>query len=200
MNKTTIMKMVILPMLLASPLIADEITDQIKLGLTAYEEKDYKTAVEELKYATAALESLNQEENMKLLPEAMEGWIVKEGQNNGSNIAMTMFGGGGSSMKREYHRDREKVTIEVTTNSPMLSIMSMMIKNPAMMASKKNTKPFRYKKAKGMKKMDGNKPEITLLLAGQILLKLTGRNLEDSAVLEEYLKKMDMSALKEALL
>lgn len=196
-----LMGMITLPIFLASSLMADEITDQIKVGLTAYEEKDYKTAVEELKYATAALESLNQEENMKLLPEAMEGWTVKEGKNNGSNIAMAMFGGGGgSSMKREYHRDKEKITIEVMTNSPMLSIMSMMIKNPAMMAREKNTKPFRYKKAKGMKKTNGDRSEITLLLAGQILVKLMGRKLEDNAVLEEYLKKMDMSALKEALL
>lgn len=199
MKKMIMIGMMTLPMLLSSPLMADDITDQIKAGLEAYEEKDYKTASEELKFVTALLEKLNQEENQKLLPGPLEGWTLKENNNNDNQIAMSMFGGG-SSMKSEYRRDKEKITIEVMANSPMMSVMSMMIKNPMMMAGQKNTKPYRYKKAKGMKKVDGKTTEITLILVGQIMIKLTGKNLKDDAVLEEYLKQMDMNKLKEALL
>ena len=200
MKKMIIAGVIMLPMLFSSPLMADDITDQIKASLEAYEEKDYKTAVEELKFVTALLEQLNQEENQKLLPEALDGWTIKEDNGSSNQVAMSMFGGGGSSIKNEYRRDREKITIEVVANSPMMSVMTMMIKNPAMMVRQKNTKPYRYKKAKGMKKTEGKKTEITLILVGQIMIKLIGKNLKDDTVLEEYLKKMDFGKLKEALL
>lgn len=200
MKKIIAAGLLTLPMLMNTPLIADEITDQIKAGLEAYEEKDYKTASEELKFVTALLEKLNQKENQKLMPEPLEGWTLKESDNSGSQIAMSMFGGGGSSMKSEYRRDKEKVEIEISANSPLMSVMTMMIKNPMMMAGQKNTKPFRYKKAKGMIKTEKNKTEITLILVGQIMIKLTGRYLKDDEVLKEYLKKIDMNKLKEALL
>ncbi|MEE9445691.1 MAG: hypothetical protein V3V19_08495 [Cocleimonas sp.] len=200
MKKLILSTMLVLPLSVSSLVLADEISDQITAGLEAYTEKDYKTALEELKFVTAQIEKLNSEENQKLLPEALEGWTLKETTDNGAQVAMAMFGGGGSSMKNEYKRDKEKVIIEVMANSPMMSVLSMMIKNPAMMAGQKNTTPFRYKKAKGMIKTKKNKTEMSLILAGQILIKLTGKSLKDDGVLKEYLKKIDFKKLKEALL
>jgi len=69
-----------------------------------------------------------------------------------------------------------------------------------MMAGQKNTKPYRYKKAKGMIKTDKNQTEINLVLAGQILVKVTGRKLEDDAVLKQYLEQLDFNKLIAALL
>ncbi len=183
---------------LSTPVFADEISDQITLGLEAYKEQDYKTAVEELKFVTAQLQQLQQAEVEKLMPKALEGWTEKESKGN-NQAAMSMMGGG-TTMKSEFKRDRERVIIEVMANSPMMQMMSMMLKNPAMMAGQKNTKPYRYKKAKGMIKTEKNKTEITLMLVGQILIKATGRQLEDDAVLKEYLEQLDFSKLKEALL
>ncbi len=201
MKKSALLGILVLPLFITCPVWADEITDQITAGLEAYEEKDYKTAVEELKFVTAQLEKLKQEENQKLLPEPLEGWTLKESGDNGNQAAMAMLGmGGGSSMKNQYIRDNERVTVEVSANSPMMSMMNMMLKNPMMMAGQKNTKPYRYKKAKGMIKTEKNKTEITLVLVGQIMIKLTGKNLKDDAVLKEYLAAIDMNKLKEALL
>lgn len=69
-----------------------------------------------------------------------------------------------------------------------------------MMAGQKNTKPYRYKKAKGMIKKDKYKTEINLVLAGQILVQVTGKKLEDDAVLKQYLEQLDFAKLKDALL
>jgi len=184
--------------LLSTPVFADEISDQITLGLEAYQEQDYKTAVEELKFVTAQLQQLQQAETQKLMPKALEGWTEKESKGN-NQVAMSMMGGG-TTMKSEFKRSKERVIIEVMANSPIMQMMSMMLKNPAMMAGQKNTKPYRYKKAKGMIKTEKSKTEITLMLSGQILIKATGRNLEDDAVLKEYLEQLDFSKLKEALL
>ena len=201
MNVTKLLKVSLLVSLLSTSVYADEISDQITLGLEAYKEQDYKTALEELKFVTAQLQQLQQAEIQKLMPKALDGWTEKESKGN-NQAGMSMLGGmgGGLSMKSEFQRDREKVIVEVMANSPMMQMMSMMLKNPAMMAGQKNTKPYRYKKAKGMIKTDKNKTEITLMLAGQILIKATGRQLEDDAVLKEYLEQLDFSKLKEELL
>jgi len=108
--------------------------------------------------------------------------------------------GGGSTMSKEFQRDRENVKVSVMANSPMMQMMTMMLKNPAMMAGQKNTKPYRYKKARGMIKKDKYKTEISLVLAGQILVQVTGKKLEDDAVLKQYLEQLDFAKLKDALL
>ena len=69
-----------------------------------------------------------------------------------------------------------------------------------MAAADENTKPYRYKRIKGIKKTEGTNTEITLLLVGQIMLRIDGENLKDTAILEQYLDAMDMKALKESLL
>ncbi len=199
MQKKLIATLIAAPFLIVNPIWADDITDQIQTALTAYEDKDYRTAVDELKFVTAQLEKLKNEQNQTLLPDPLDGWKVEAGDNADSQMAMAMMGGG-SSMKATYLREKETVEIEVLANSPLLSMMTMMINNPMMMASDKNIKPFRYKKSKGMKKTDGNTTEITLVLAGQIMVKVTGENLKDEAILEQYLDAIDMAKLKEALL
>ncbi len=199
MKKTLIAGLLTLPILFSSPVWADKITDQINEALKAYEEKDYKAALDELKYVTVSLGKLAQAENEKLLPKPLEGWTTVKVDNSGNQMAMSMLGGG-TSMKSSYKRGKERVEIEIMANSPMLAMMSMMINNPALAASEKGTEPFRYKRIKGIKKIKNKRTEITLLLAGQIMLKITGNKLKDPAVLEQYLDAMDMKRLKAELL
>ena len=68
--------------MMSAPIFADEISDQITMGLEAYKEQDYKTAVEELKFVTAQLQQLQQAEIEKLMPKALEGWTEKEQKGN----------------------------------------------------------------------------------------------------------------------
>lgn len=199
MKKTLIAGLLTLPMLISTPSWADEVTDQMSEALKAYEEKDYKAAIDELKYVTIALQKLDQAENQKLLPEPLEGWTAKEVDNNDSQMAMSILGGG-SSMKAGYQRETEQVDIEIMANSPMMAMMGMMINNPALASSEKGTEAYRYKRIKGIKKVKNDKTEITLLLAGQIMIKVTGQKLQDPAVLEQYLDAMDMNKLKASLL
>ena len=198
MKKIIITTLTVLPLLLAMPVWADEISDQIKTGLKAYEDKDYKTAVEELKFVTAQLVELKSKEDHKLLPKALDGWTTKVIDTSDNQRAMAIMGGG-AMMKSRYERNKESIEIEVVANSPMISAMTMMM-NPMMLAGNKTTKPYRYNKAKGIIKKDRKITEITLVIAGQIMLKLTGKNLEDDAVLKQYLETIDMKKLKEALL
>jgi hypothetical protein len=199
MKKILLAGMLVLPTLISTPVWADKITDQINDGLKAYEEKDYKAAIDELKFVTAQLQKLEAAENQKLLPPALEGWTLKKIDNSSNQMVMSMMGGG-ASMKASYRKKQERVDIEIVANSPILAMMRMMMNNPAMMAGKADTEPYRYKRIKGMKKTGKTETEITLSIAGQIMLKITGKKLKDAAVLEQYLDAMDMKKLKAALL
>ncbi len=185
--------------LLGTSSYADEILEQMNEAIKAYQDKDYKGAMDELKFITAQLQKLDATENQKLLPDALEGWEKQESQN-GSQGAMSMLGGGGTSMQATYTKERESIEIQILANSPMISMMSMAISNPALMAADPKTSPYRYKRNKGMKKKDGNNTEITLLISGQIMIKLTGSQLNDDAILEQYLDQIDIKKLKNELL
>jgi len=198
MKKILLAGLLTLPMLMSTPLMADEIEDQIQAGLKAYQDKDYKIAVDELKFAMAQLEKLSQNDNQKLLPPALDGWVMQNDDST-AQAAMSMMGGG-TSIGANYTHGNETVHIQIIANSPMIAMVGMMINNPMMAAADENTEPYRYKRIKGIKQTEGKNTEITLLLVGQIMIKIDGENLKDTAVLEQYLDKMDMKALKEALL
>lgn len=180
-----------------SSLSADAISDQIEAGLKAYKEQNYKVAMEELKYASAAIAKLDAQSNKKLLPDALSGWTKEEGEDNSAAMAML---GGGSMTTATYQKGNEKIKIEIIANSPMISAVAMLVNNPLIAQLDKNTQAFRYQGAKGVKKDEGTKIEYTLLLAGQVLIKLTGRNLSDKGVMDSYLNQMDMKNIKASLL
>lgn len=199
MKKTLMMTMTILALLITT-VTADEIKEQLSEAIKAYDAKDYKGAIEELKFVMAQLEELKSTENSKLLPKPLDGWKVKEAKANGEAVVMAMFGGGGSSISGQYIKEQEKISIEITVNSPMMAMMNMAISNPAMISSDPSMKVYRYKRIKGVKKIKKGNVEITLLLTSQLMLKLTGTKLKDEKTLEKYLDLMDMKKIKEELL
>ncbi len=185
--------------LLSTSTFADEIVNQMNEAIKAYQEKDYKGAMDELKFITAQLQKLDATENQKLLPAPLEGWSLEKSKDDGGQAMMSMLGGG-TSMQATYRKGNEKVEIQILANSPMIAMMSMAMSNPALLASDPNTTPYRYKRNKGMKQKEGTKTEISLLISGQILLKLSGDNLKDDSILEKYLDAIDLKALKNSLL
>ena len=187
-----------LTILVSTSLYADKVTDQIQTAIQSYEDKEYKLAIDDLKFAIAQIEKLDNEENKKLLPTPLEGWSLKAGDNS-TQAAMSMMGGG-TSIQGVYTRGSEQVDISIIANSPMLAMAGMMINNPTLLATDPNTEPYRYKRIKGIKKKEGGATEITLIIAGQIMVRLTGENLKDDTVLEQYLDAMDMKKLKMSLL
>ena len=198
MKRILLSGLVALPLLMSTALIADEIEDQIQAGLKAYQDKEYKIAVDELKFAMAELEKLAQTENIKLLPPALDGWTMKA-DDGMTQSAMSMLGGG-TSVGATYTNAGENIHIQIIANSPMVAMAGMMINNPMMASMDENTKPYRYKRIKGVKKTEGSSIEVTLLLVGQVMIRVDGDNLKDPAVIEQYLDAMDMNKIKEELL
>jgi hypothetical protein len=68
-----------------------------------------------------------------------------------------------------------------------------------LLGSDPNTRPYRFKRMKGMKRTEPNQTEITLSVTGQVMVQATGSNLKDAAALEEYLNALDFERIKAAL-
>ena len=187
-----------LALALAAPAaVGDEITDQIQSALEAYEQHDYQGAIGDLNFAVAQIREILNAQNAQLLPEPLEGWSASEVENVGAAMAML---GGGTSMTRRYARDDEALEINITANSPWIAGMMQMMTNPMLMAGNPNLKPYRYKRINGMKESSDGHVEVTLALASQIMVKVTGDNLSDAAVIEQYLDAMDFDRIEKAIL
>jgi hypothetical protein len=175
---------------------ADDIQDQINLGLEAYQSKDYKLAIEELNYAVAQLQEKVNTQNADLLPEPLEGWTASEVEN--ASAAMAMMGGG-TTMSRSYRRGSETVEITLMSGSPMVVGMLQMVNNPMMLSSSPDTTPYRYKRIKGMKQGVDGDIEVTLSIAGQIMYQITVKGSSED-VITQYLDATDFSKIQNALL
>jgi hypothetical protein len=176
---------------------ADEVEDQINLGLESYKNKEYKAAVDDLNYAVAQIQEKMNLKNATLLPEPLDGWTATAVENNSAGMAMMV---GGTQMSRSYQHDSESLEISITAGSPMVAGVLMMINNPMLLSSSPDMKPYRYKRIKGMQQVSGNRVETTLALAGQIMVQVTATNLADPAVIERYLDAMDFDQIQSALL
>lgn len=176
--------------------VADDVSDQIELGLEAYQANDYKVAIDELNYAIAQMQEKLNQENASLLPEALPGWSAGQVENGSAAMAMM---GGGSNMSRDYMKGNQSVTLSVTAGSPMMAAALTMINNPMLLNSDPSMKTYRYKRNKGMLQQSDGDIEITLSVLGQIMVQASGSN-TDEATVKQYLDAMDFSRLQEALL
>ena len=182
-----------------SAMAADEVTEQIDIAKQAYEAGEYRQAVQELNYATAQIQELLNQQYTKLMPEPLSGWSGEEAQSQSAGMAMM---GGGTKVSRRYRKEgsNETVELQVMADSPLLQAMSMMLANPMMMQSDPSTKMYRLGRHRGMIKHRTNSDdwEISLLLAGRILVQSKGVGLSSKEPAEAYLKAMDLKAVEQA--
>ena len=182
---------------LAAAVGADDIEDQIRQGLEAYKGKEYKVAIDDLNYAIAQIQERLNGENATLLPEPLDGWTASEVQN--ASAGMAMFGGG-TTMSRSYSRAGETVEITLTAGSPMVAAAMAMMNNPMLLSSDPSLKPYRYKRINGMKKQDGDRIEVTLGMAGQIMVQIDASGVAGEDVVKQYLDAMDFERIQQAFL
>jgi hypothetical protein len=184
---------------LASHLAADEITDQVDIGVQAYKAGEMRQAIQELQYAIAQIQEQLDSQYTKLMPEPLEGWSAQEAQSQSAGMSMM---GGGTQVSRDYNKNggNESVRIQVMADSPFLQAMSMMLSNPMMMQSDPSSKLYRHGRHRGMIKhqRNSNQWEISLMVANRIMVQVSGNGLESEAPLEDYLKALDLAKVEKA--
>lgn len=188
-----------------SALAADDVSDQIELGLELYQEGSYGEAITELEFAITDIRKLMSGRIGGTFPDAPNGWTSTAvdpsgGSKGGAGLLGAM--GGGNTLERTYEQDDGDSTLEasVSIDNPMIQGLAAMLSNPAMLASQPNTERIRIGRETGTLKWEAerNRAEASLMLDGRIMITIIGNQLSDPEPVRELLKSWDIKALRAA--
>lgn len=150
--------------LAALPAQADDVTDALQNAITAYQDGDIRYAMEELTYAQSLLNEMQAQGLAAFLPEAPEGW-TRDTESNAGGAMM----GGGTTASATYSRDRDRFTITLTADSPMLAAMAGMFGNAAMLTAS-GAKMIRV----GREKFIHQNNDLTGMIDNRIMVQASG--------------------------
>jgi hypothetical protein len=179
-----------------APASADEITDQLNTARKAYESGELRSAVQTLQFAVASIQEKINLSLLELLPEPLDGWNADEPQAQSGGMAAMIAG---TNLSRRYYRDDgAEVDISITADSPLLSMMTMMLSNPMLMQTDPGTRVYTHGGQRGMIKheKDSDVWEISLMIGGKIMIQVTGRGIKDQQDVEAYLEAIDLAAIE----
>lgn len=174
---------------LAAPTLADDVTDQIDEAVKAYEKEDYNTAITALDAASTLMRQKKAETVTKLLPAPLDGWKADDVT---SNVAGAGMFGGGISAERRYTSGKRTVTINITSDSPMLQAMSMMFSNPMFMGQDNKLVVI-----DGQKAIANNAENtLTAMVVNKVLVKIGGSGDVSQDDLKQWFKAIDFKAIE----
>jgi len=175
---------------------ADPVTDSIDEAKTAYEDKDFVTAVQALETAAQLVRQQRAEGLIQFLPAAPSGWTAEEASSSAGGAAMF---GGGVTTEREYHKGDANVKVKFITDSPMMQTVLMMYNMPGM-AGSDGGKLERIKKQKAIVKYDKDdkRGTINIVVGGALLVEIEGNDVTD-VELKSFAEAIDYDKLAGAL-
>jgi hypothetical protein len=176
--------------LAAGNLQADEVTDAIDEGVSAYKSGDLSEAANQLNYAAGLIGQQKAEAVKAVFPDALSGWEASEIESESAGGMM----GGGISANREYAKGDAEVTIELVMDSPMLQSMMGMINNPSIITMN-GGKLIKIQGQKAIYNGDEDRPELTLIINNNAMFTLKaghGTALDD---LKAYAEALNLDKL-----
>jgi hypothetical protein len=179
---------------------ADPVIDQIEAGRRAYETGDARVAIQALQFAVSQIEEQLRAKQLTLLPEPLPGWTADDAAAGSGGLAAMIAG---TTLTRTYRNEGTgaEVVITVTADSPLLSMMSMMMSTPMLMQAAPSNTPYTYGSFRGILEQQGtDTTKITLMVGTRILVQVDGSGAADRATLEAYLEAMNLQDLEKALL
>ena len=196
MNLTTILPfptVLLIMMVLVAPVHADDVTDQIGEAVKAYEKEDYNTAITALDSAATLIRQKKSELVGKLLPEPPEGW--EAGDPKTSSAPAGMFGGG-INAERTYSRKvdgkMEKITVTITTDSPLMQTMGMMFSNPMFMGQENKLIVINGEKVIANQRDNS----LMAMIANKVLVKVDGDKNTTDETMKMFFNTIDFDAIK----
>ncbi|MCE8037783.1 hypothetical protein HOP58_08800 [Halomonas sp. MCCC 1A11062] len=178
---------------------ADEVVEQIELGLELYQEGEYGAALTELEFAINDIRKLMSGRLANTFPEAPAGWSAEEVESGGGGAAALM--GGGAMLQRNYREEGGDGRLEASmmVDNPMVQGMAALFNNPAMIASQPNMERVRMGRESAIVKWEAERGrvEATMLLDGRILLQVEGQGLDSPDLAVELLRDWDLAEVRE---
>jgi hypothetical protein len=180
--------------LVAQPVTADEIIDQINQAIELYQAGDFAGAAGELEFAAAQIRQLRAGEIAAALPEPLPGWTAEDAETAAMGAAMF---GGGTSASRHYTKDVSSIDVNIVSDSPMIQSLAMLLNNPMMMSGS-GQKLIRIKGNKAALEWEGDSGSINVLIMGSVLVTVEGYDVtEDDLV--QYAEAVDYDLIKEIM-
>ena len=168
---------------LGAPAHADEISDTIQSALDAYNDGDVQFATEELAFAQQLLRAMKTEGLSGFLPDAPDGWTRTVDTEMSAGMGMM---GGGVGAEAEYSNGTDSFTITLMADNPMVTAMSGMFGNAAVMAAM--GKMVRV----GRQKFIDQNGELSTLVDNRVLIQASGAAAD---VMVPVLETIDYRAL-----
>lgn len=201
-----VLKTGVLATVLALPLsqhaLADEVIEQIELGLELYQEEEFGAAITELEFAIEDMRKMMSAQIAQTFPEAPDGWTAQEATSGGAGGgAAAMFGAGGTTLERIYQQNDGNGTLTATMmlDSPLIQSMGALFSNPAMIAAQPNMERVRLGREAAVVKWEPerSRAEVTLMLDGRIMMQIQGDNIDSQEVAVDLMRDWDLDAVRE---
>jgi len=167
---------------LATPVVADDVTDTLNSAIEAYEQGDIGYALEEIAFATQLLQAMKSGTLTTLLPAAQNGWTREIDEDEGRSLGMM----GGTGAVANYAKNGETFRVQIVADSPMIAAFAGMFGNAAMLASMGKIERV------GREKFVNQNGELTGVVGGRILIQASGGETADMIA---HLETMDFKAL-----
>lgn len=168
--------------LLATPALADDVTEVVEEAMQAYADGDIKGAMSDLEFAIELLNQMASAGLEQYLPEAQDGWTMEIDRESGA--AMAMMGGGTFAGGIYSNDDGEEFTIQILAGGPLVASMGAMF---GLAAQGRLVRIQREKFSIG-------DDEITGMVGDNVMIKVEGYEV-DEAIMLAHLETMDMKAL-----
>ncbi|MDN6323450.1 MAG: hypothetical protein L0J73_12475 [Halomonas sp.] len=185
----------------AQSALADEVIEQIELGLELYQEQEYGAAITELEFAIEDMRKMMSGLIAQTFPEAPGGWTAQEASSGSSGGAAAQFGAGGTARERVYQQEdgNGQLTASMMLDSPLIQSMGAMFSNPAIIAAQPNMERVRLGREAAVVKWEPerSRAEVTLMLDGRIMMQVKGENLGSQEIAVDLMRDWDLAAVRE---
>ena len=179
---------------------ADEIEQEITSGLSAYKAKQYSKSAEHLEFAAQKIRNLKAKKIETLFPKPLPGWMANDTE---SGAVGRMFMGGVISGSKKYLKNSSTVNITITTDNPMIGVVSGILSNPMMLqmgaqlGGATGQEIVRVKDQKALKAWDPENREgsMQMVVDNRALVSIEGANcrVED---IQKYAESIDFGKIK----
>ena len=167
----------------------DDVTDQIDEALRAYQNNDAQTAIAALDAAANLLRQARAEAFKKLLPPVPSGWTADDADATAIGAAML---GGGTTASRVYHKDNQRVEVQIIADSPMLQGMAALIGSPLAAAGGLKTVVIGGRR---MSYTESDRSYMTLV-ADRIIVQVSGNTDTPDAAVRSFIAAIDFAAIE----
>jgi hypothetical protein len=174
-----------------SPARADDVSDRIVAALNAYQREDLPAAIEALDAAAAELRQRRADALVALLPVPPSGWTADPAETSALNAEML---GGGTSATRVYHNGAQMVTVQLTTDAPMLRELAALVNGPLSASTGIRSVQIGGRTVAYTESDNG----YMTLVADRIIVKVDGTGQVPEPVLRSFVAAIDFDAVQRA--